>query len=308
MEPFKKKALTLKEMIDLLKQRWLKISDEKKAKHILQHTWYYRLSWYFKSYQNGDDIYNEWINFNDIWDTYIFDRKLRLHTLDAIEKIEVSLKSNINDILSLKKWCWRYLEESNFDLTPKMSPKYIWKQPQDIYDNLISKIKDIRFWSRENIKHYVWKYTPSDIPSRILFEELTIGEISNIYNILPKTIRQEIADVYWLYDKDLKRRITTLVNIRNICAHHGRLWNRKYPFKIRAKDTKIWSKLQKYRNDKWWSEAIPNYYNLTIMFNYLLSRINKNFNWVPVLRKILKSHKNKYNKRMWFNARWYKHL
>lgn len=305
---YTKPPLNHDDMIGLLRERGLSLWNENRVKQRLQHTGYYRLSAYFKSFQYKNDTFFSWTTFDEVWDSYIFDRKLRLHTLNAIEKIEVSLKANMNDILSLKKWCFWYLDKTNFDLTPRKSSKHIVKQPADIHKELMDKIEGIKKSGREIVKYYQSKYDTEDLPSRILFQELTIGEISNIYNIFPTATRQEIANVYGVYERDFKARIQTLNNIRNICAHHGRLWNRRYVFKVRANDTTLKSKFQKQKNIRGYAEVLPNYYNLALILIYLLRRINKKFDWLSDLRKLLKSHKNKYNKRMWLNRKWYKNI
>lgn len=305
-QPYIKPPLDHIAMVQLLKKRWLEIWDEGKVEKHLKHTGYYRLSAYFKSYQKKDDTFIQGTSFHDVWDTYIFDRKLRLHTLDAIEKIEVSLKANINDIFSIKKWCLWYLDPANFDLTPRVSYNPNAKQPFDIHKELMTKISNISGSPRENVKYYQQKYTPNELPSWILFDELTIGEISNMYNLFPQATRQEIADVYGVYERDFKAWIQTIMNIRNICAHHGRLWNRRYPFKVRANDIIFKSKFQKFKNKGWYMEVIPNYYNIFLIITHLLWKINKNFHWTDGLKNILKQHKHRYNKRMWLPARWYK--
>lgn len=308
-----KPPLTHEEMITLLENRGLILDKNRNIiQDHIQHTWYYRLSSYFKSYQKSDDTFYPKITFSIVRDTYIFDRKLRLHTLDAIEKIEVSLKANINDIMSIKSWCLWYLDKTNFDLIPRRTSnktnKRIPPEPVDIYSDLVKIINKISSSWREMVKFYQQKYDPKELPSRILFQELTIGEISNLYNILPQTTRQEIADIYWVYETDLRAWIRTLVNIRNICAHHWRLWNRRYVFKVRANDTKFKTKFQKFTNRRWYTEVIPNYFNLTLIIVYLLRRINKNFDRLGDLRKILKSYKNKYNKRMGLYSKRYKNI
>ncbi len=300
-KPYMKPPLSYDDMIWLLKKRWLSCWDEDKLKHYLQHTGYYRLSAYFKSYQTKDDKFFPWTIFDEIWDLYIFDRKLRLHTLDAIEKIEVSLKANINDILSLKKWCFRYLDKTNFDILP-------WSFDEKMYSDLCNRIDDIKKSNRDIVKYYQSKYDTQDLPSRILFQELTIWEISNIYNIFSQAIRQEIADVYWVYERDLKNWIQTLMNIRNICAHHWRLWNRRYVFKARVNDTVLKSKFQKWENNMWYLEVVPNYYNLILIIMHLLKKINRNFDWLTDLINLLDAHGNKYNERMWLNWKWYEYL
>ena len=58
---FDKPGLSLDEKIKLLQSRWLIIDDEEKAKHDLLHIWYFRLTWYFKFYQDKEtNVFKEW--------------------------------------------------------------------------------------------------------------------------------------------------------------------------------------------------------------------------------------------------------
>lgn len=294
---YTKTPLNYNQMIELLESRWLDCGiDKPKIINHLQNTWYYRLSAYFKTYQNQDDSFYPWITFNNVRQSYVFDRKLRLLTLDAIEKIEVSLKSNMNDIMSQKWWAFRYLDNNFFDIK-------VWSKNESIHTELMNRIKKLQSSSRENIKYYHERYKTNNLPSRILFQELSLWEVSNMYNLLKQKFRQEISDIYWVYERDFKTWIQSILNIRNICAHHWRLRNRRYVFKVRSKDTKFKTKFQKTKNQTWFSEIIPNYYNIALIIAYLLRKINKNFSRKKDLKALLKKYKNQYNKSMWFYSK-----
>ena len=109
---------------------------------------------------------------------------------------------------------------------------------QDIYDKLLSLIDSKKSKSSSLfVGAYFSKYTSEqDLPSWMLFEELTIGEISNIYKILNADDAKAIASVYKTYFGDLEKWIKVLVVIRNISAHHSRLWNRVYTSRPRVND------------------------------------------------------------------------
>lgn len=294
---FEKPALTLDEKIQLLKKRWLIIEDEENAKHDLAHIWYYRLSWYFKYFQDKQtNIFRERTTFQQVVELYSFDRKLRLLTLDAIEKIEVSLKSHINYILYKDFWFHWYLNVDLFNLENVKN--------REIYENLISKINSIQEKSSSLfVKEFFNKYSDEYLPSWMLFEELTIWELSNIYRLLKTDLKQQIANNFWVYQLDLQIWIQLLVNIRNICAHHSRLWNKEYVVKPRVKDKMLWWKFSTYINTDSIKVVIPNYYNTTLIINYLLSHINKDFSWLDDLERLLWDSEIDKTK-MWFFEKW----
>lgn len=69
--------------------------DENFAIQKLQHISYYRLSAYFLPFQATKDRFDEGTTFESIIDVYHFDRELRILTFNAIEKIEIFLRTSI---------------------------------------------------------------------------------------------------------------------------------------------------------------------------------------------------------------------
>ena len=295
---FTKSVLNIDEKIIFLKNKWLIFCDEEKEKIQLSHIWYFRLSWYLKFFQKEDKNFIDWITFEEVLNLYNFDRELRFLTLDAIEKIEISLKANINDYMSEKFWIYWYLNEELFFLNTDIK--------RNIYNKLLLKIKNIKNKSGSIfIKHYFKKYKNKDLPSWMLFEEFTIWELSNIFRLIKTDLKQKIADKYWVYQLDLQIWLQLLVNIRNISAHHWRLWNKEYTVKFRIKDKNLWKKYQTYiLNKNKWLEIIPNYYNLLIMMNYLLNKIDKDFWYIYKLEKLFSWFSDIYREKMWFSEKW----
>ncbi len=59
------------------------------------------------------------------------------------------------------------------------------------------------------------------------FELLTIGELSHLYRGLRRnTDKKRIAQFFDLHPTVFTSWLHTLTYIRNLCAHHNRLWNR----------------------------------------------------------------------------------
>ena len=95
---YSKPPLSISEQIAKLKQRGLTFHDEQKAAHYLSNISYYRLRAYtypFQDNKDPDHSFIKEISFEDIVDLYVFDRRLRLLVLNAIEKIEVALRTKI---------------------------------------------------------------------------------------------------------------------------------------------------------------------------------------------------------------------
>lgn len=83
MEVFNKPPLTYEKQVELLLSRGLIVTDRKRAERYLANISYYRLSAYmlpYKKKENGIiiDAFKEGTTWDDIYDLYVFDRKLRL--------------------------------------------------------------------------------------------------------------------------------------------------------------------------------------------------------------------------------------
>ncbi len=85
---YAKPPLTISDQIKLLEGRGLIISDKIKAEKYLANISYYRLSAYLYPFKNlANDEYAKGTTFENVLDSYLFDRELRLLIFDAIERI-----------------------------------------------------------------------------------------------------------------------------------------------------------------------------------------------------------------------------
>lgn len=91
---YTKPALTFDQQLDLLRERGLAVADPARASHWLSKVSYYRLSAYFLPFKDGDR-FRPGVEFDQVAGLYIFDRKLRLLALDAIERVEVAIRTAI---------------------------------------------------------------------------------------------------------------------------------------------------------------------------------------------------------------------
>lgn len=92
-----KKSRSIQEQIDLLKDRGMIIEDEDFARLHLNHISYYRLKGYWWDMQKDRDhhIFMEESRFEDVISRYFFDKELRLILFDAIEAIEIALRTKM---------------------------------------------------------------------------------------------------------------------------------------------------------------------------------------------------------------------
>lgn len=72
-------------------------------------------------------------------------------------------------------------------------------------------------------QHYINPLTPS----WMMMEITSFGAMSQLYkNLKPGREKREIAHFFGLSDSIFVTWLHSIVYLRNVCAHHTRLWNR----------------------------------------------------------------------------------
>lgn len=218
---YQKTFKTFDEQIEILKQRKLNISNDSYALSKLHRINYYRLSAYFLPFQHskGGDKKDDFLNdssFEDIMQLYYFDGELRKIIFEAIESIEIYFRTQITYNHAFKYEPFGYLEKENFETS------------QDFFDRVITNLKDETKRSEEIfIKHFKDEYNTSDLPLWAVVEVVSFGTISKLYSILKTQEQKEvIAKLKGINNNVFKNWLHGLSVIRNICAHHSRLWNK----------------------------------------------------------------------------------
>jgi abortive infection bacteriophage resistance protein len=224
---YDKTPLTFEEQIKLLESRGLTFTNERHAIDFLQEISYYRLSAYFLPYQKSKDRFNEEITFEQIIKTYSFDRDLRLLIFDCIERIEIAIRTQLIYQMALFHNDSHWQDNQAHFIQPYYNKIGNKVDPYNDLQSIISKAKTART-PEVYIKHYINKYdSPANPPSWMCFELLTIGELSHIYRGLRNNNdKKRIADFFDVHPTVFISWLHCITYVRNICAHHARLWNK----------------------------------------------------------------------------------
>lgn len=219
---FEKSALTIEQQIELLESRGMVINDKPKAAHYLSNISYYRLSayWYtFLSEPKSEHRFSNKTTFEKAIDTYVFDRRLRLLIFDEIERIEISLRTQM-----IFQFCHAY--GNNW-----YENKDLYKSPQYYYKFNALMAEEMEKTNEVFIKHYRQKYTdPPNPPSWMVLELASFGRVSTLLKNLKSTKpKKDLAGYYGIHEKVLTSWLESLSYLRNTCAHHSRIWNKKIP-------------------------------------------------------------------------------
>ena len=232
---FTKPPLSLQQQVDRLKHRGLLIDDEQQAVRYLSNISYYRLRAYTYPFQNNQEpqadhrfIQND-ICFSDIIDLYCFDRRLRSLMFNAIEKIEVAVRTKMIQIYGDSTQSGYWFERADF--YQNLTNSHLNKDEIPAFDLLMKDIEnEIKRSNEDFIKHYQNKYDhPALPPAWMTLEVLSLGTLSRMYKILKKSPEKKaIAKAFGLNDdRVFANWIHAIAIWRNCCAHHSRVWNRR---------------------------------------------------------------------------------
>ena len=214
-----KPAYTIANQITLLKQRGMSFRNEATAPHFLQNISYYRLKGYWWDMQADPKLHTFKPDtcFEDILDRYNFDRHLRLILFDAIERIEVSLRSKMIYHLSISYGSLWYLNVSLFDNVGH-------------HQGLLAELKKEFDRSQEIfIKDQRNRYPNQDADAWKIMEVASMSTLSKFYKNLKHQLPEKaiIAKEMGLnLHSELSSWLEAITYVRNIVAHHSRLWSR----------------------------------------------------------------------------------
>jgi abortive infection bacteriophage resistance protein len=267
---YPKPALTFDEQHDLLIQRGLTIPDRLRALRWLKHVSYYRLSACFRPFKDGEK-FKAGTTFDQIAGLYIFDRKLRLILIDAIERIEVALRTDLTYGISHRFGPFGYVDPGNF--APNFNHAFF-----------MAELCQVEGDSRETfISHYRGKYkSEKHLPFWMASELLSFGSLSRLFKASHPEIKKSFARKLNVPDTLVPSWLHSLSYIRNVCAHHCRLWNREMAVKpALPKVTPAWP----YKipgNDR--------LYCLLVIIRHILMRIWPQCKWRERLFELFDRH------------------
>lgn len=236
--PYAKPHLPIVDQLALLERRGMAVGDRARAERYLARLGYYRLSGYWYPARNityavdphgiaarhVEDTFKDGTTFERAVDLYVFDKRLRLLFMDALERIEVSVRVEIALHLSARDpFAHRNPAQLHGDFAKKIDPGSRRTKHQE----WLQRLDDITNRSKEEfVERFRSKYA-SPLPLWIAVELWDFGSLSYFLSGMRHADRTHIAQKYGLARPDLLTSwIRTLNHARNVSAHHSRLWNR----------------------------------------------------------------------------------
>ena len=274
--------MPISDQLNRLAELGLAIPDREQAAHSLRHIGYHRLSSYWRPFQvqstgGNDHTFRSGVEFGDVMEHYNFDGALRSTVAEALGQIEVSARALWAGHLASAGGDQAHLNPALFS-----GPEYERKLDalQQNYERTAEP--DSRDWRDATI----WEIT----------EAMSFGQLSRWYlDISARRTRNAIARHYRMNHIVLSSILFNMAHLRNICAHHGRLWNRNLYTGLRIPNA-----LAAYCN----LAAKEGIYNRLVIIAYLMDIIAPRDCWPSKLQALLDEYPGIPKDRMGFPHGW----
>lgn len=292
MLPVPKLFCSYPDLVKLLIQRNMQVADQARAERKLSQLGYYRLSgyWYpakaFAVDAQGrqllcpisqkplrQDWFQSGTHFNNAVALYLFDKRLRLLMLDAIERLEVNLRAVIAHEVGyhspMAYTDQRFIQPKyaqNFQAKGRLRNK--WAEWSTRQQELLNRSGE------DAIERHRQSGRP--IPFWVAVETWDFGALSKYFEMLKGSHQNRVLRRFGLSDaKNFARWLQEINLLRNRCAHHARIWNQVSANALSALPNEAY--FQRLGLDQ--NALVRIYGTISIMW-FLLQRIAPNSSWI----------------------------
>lgn len=219
---YSKRPIDIPEQIAALSNRGLVIENEIFAQQQFSSISYFRLACYWKPYEINSNTHElvKGTSLEEILSLYAFDRELRSIVFSAIQDIEIALRTRIIHHFSMKHGAFWFMNASLFSDT-------------EIFDKCFLSLQNEVSRSKEDflLEHFKKYDSPSMPPVWKTLEVASFGTLSKLFcNMADISVKKSVAKSFGLPQyKYLESWIRSITVLRNCCAHHARIWNRRFP-------------------------------------------------------------------------------
>jgi abortive infection bacteriophage resistance protein len=231
--------LSFVDQLQQLQVRGLQVDNPAAALDYLERLGYYRLSGYWYPLRAIDqaasnaqgkavrsDTFMSGCRFDDVVRLYVFDKKLRLLALDALERIEMAVRVDVAHLLGQRD---PGAHENPACLHGNFAKKLIvqgadaGKTQHQVW---LAKYQSLLHRARKEpfVLHHLQQY--GTLPIWAAIEVWDFGQLSKLFAGMKHADQQSIALIYGAPNgQAFAQWLRSLNFIRNVSAHHSRLWN-----------------------------------------------------------------------------------
>lgn len=224
-----------RELVNKLASQGLQVSNKKNAEVVIFRENYFRFKAYIiPFFDNTKDQFHAGTSFDDVYQLYCADQKLRDFLMPLLARLEVRIRATVDNVIT----------GITHDPFWHLNHEY-FKDFRDVERALSKAQQRFNVGKQEFVVHYRTKYytkrswahkcTP---PFWIISEIFTLEQLLSICKSLkenhPKFSisagRNELEKVALPFGltsySNLITNLNCILELRNLCAHHSRLWNR----------------------------------------------------------------------------------
>lgn len=252
---YSKPFLTVPEQIRQLRGRGMDCGDDAYAAEVLQRYGYYRLSGYWHLYRDrpvppaprfdGEgreirlDTFAAGTRLVQVVSLYEFDHELRMRLGDVLSTVETAFRFFIGHRLGrvdafAHRHPWALGATRQEDPSAPPEPTTAYREWLEEYDRHEQRARG------DFVVHFRQQYGPH-LPIWVATEVMSFRVLSSLNDLMLQSDQEILAARFHVRTADgrgdrgaLGNWLNDLRNVRNICAHYGRLWNRAFGVTIDA--------------------------------------------------------------------------
>lgn len=227
--PFNKPWLDYAGQLQKLKGRGLLVDDDTRAEQVLSHLNYYRFSGYCLAFEKDRHAFQPGTTFDQIVDAYHFDVGLRDLLTEALEVVEVELRAKVAYEFGQRYGAFGHTDAGNF------FSKFE-------HEKWLTRLQEEADRSSELfIKHFKATYDEfPNLPVWTVTEVMSFGGLSRMFQGMNSKDKSAIASRYKLQASVLQSWMHHVTYVRNLCAHHSRVWDRSWSIKPTTPHGREW--------------------------------------------------------------------
>lgn len=227
------------EQVEILESRGLLVTDRQAAADFLAHINYYRFSGYCLAFESSRHVLLPGTRFEDICAAYQFDLRIRDLFNEALEVAEVDIRTAVAHSFGRTYGPFGHTDSRSFHGT----------------FNHVGWLQRLRVQARESREPFVLHFARTyrefpDLPIWMLTEIMSFGSLSLMFKFMHEKDRRAIGARYAVQPTYLASWLHHLVYVRNLCAHHARLWDRVWAIKPSLPTSQDWASARPPSNDR----------------------------------------------------------
>lgn len=294
MVEYTKPWLSLDEQVSRLSERGIDVGSHDQATALLRAIGYYRLTGYLYPFRRSEQvaeatghtrtrILSEYVAGTSLEDAariIDFDRRLRLSVMDGVERIEIAVRMQVGYVLGHRS-PFAHLDPASFtsSFTNAFEDAETGDRKRSKHEEWLRRVEERRDGSDEAFVAHFREKHDGQMPIWALTEILELGHLARLYSGVNQWDAQEIAEAFGVPTKRLMASwLASLNYVRNVAAHHARLFNRKLQY-APARPAKGTVPVLDHLRDEHTSKSIHGVYNALAVIAYLLRSIESDTDW-----------------------------